>query len=138
MKDVSPYSIGSVDFDCRVRRLYKALVEKSGVPKDVAFREKAESLSSDVVIDAVCSKFGVDKEYLRMRQRGCMIRPVAAYLLCKFTGMTQRAVASELNLTSGAAIGRQIRGLLKALAMDGTLKRKVEKVTAGLEDEREK
>ena len=47
MKDVSPHSIGSVDFDCRVRRLYKALVEKSGAPQDVAFREQAKPLLSE-------------------------------------------------------------------------------------------
>jgi hypothetical protein len=47
VKDASPHSIGSVDFDCRVRRLYKALVDKSGVSQDVAFREHVEPLSSD-------------------------------------------------------------------------------------------
>ena len=138
MKGASPHSIGSVDFDCRVRRLYKALVEKSGVPQDVAFREQVEPLSLDVVIDALCRGFGVDKEYLHVRQRGCMIRPVAAYLLCKFTGMTQRAVAGELNLNSGAAAGGQIRKLFRVLTEDENLKRKVEKITAGLEDKRKK
>ena len=67
-----------------------------------------------------------------------MICPVAAYLLCKFTGMTQRAVAGELNLNSGAAAGGQIRKLFRVLAEDENLKRKVEKIIVELEDERGK
>jgi len=70
IKDTSPHTIGSLEFDCRVRRLYKALVEESGVTKDVAFREQVEAIPPDVVVDAVCKVFGVDKEYICTRQRG--------------------------------------------------------------------
>jgi len=57
-----------------------------------------------------------------------MIRPVAAQMLCKFTGMNQRAVAGVLNLTSGAAVGSQARKLFKVLADDEALNRAVETI----------
>jgi len=64
-----------------------------------------------------------------------MIRPVAAQMLCKFTGMNQRAVAGVLNLSSGAAVGSQIRKLFKVLAEDEVLKRAVENISEKLDNE---
>ncbi|MDA3923453.1 MAG: hypothetical protein PF904_01985 [Kiritimatiellae bacterium] len=135
VKDASPHSIGSLEFDCRVRRLYKALVEESGVPKDAAFRDQVEAIPPDVVVDAVCNVFGVDKEYICTRQRGCMIRPVTAQMLCRFSGMTKRAVAEVLNLSSGAAVGSQIRKLMKVQKDDDALKSKVKKIETCLEEQ---
>ena len=94
-----------MDFDCRVRRLYKSLVEDSRGQQDIAFREQKDALATEVVLDTVCNEFRVDREYLSRRQRGCMIRPVAAQMLCKFAGMNQRAVeqiSEKLDKESGS------------------------------------
>ncbi len=138
VKKASPHSIGSTEFDCRVRRLYKSLVENSRKPQDVAFRQEMDAQSSEVVLDAVCSAFGVDREYLSHRQRGCMIRPVAAQMLCKYAGLNQRAVAGVLNLKSGGAVGCQIRKFFKVLAEDETLQSEVAKISDKLDNQRRK
>ncbi len=132
IKDASPLSIGSLDFDSGIRRLYKSLVAESREPRDVAFREQKKYLSSDIVLDEVCREFGVDIEYIYRRQRGSMIRPVTAYLLCKFTGMNQRAVAKELKLTSGAAVGSQCRKILTVVTKDDALKIQVDSIVERL------
>jgi hypothetical protein len=109
--------------------------EDSREPQDVAFRQQVDALSPDVVLDAVCSVFGVDREYLSRRQRGGMIRPVAAQMLCKYAGMNQRAVAGVLNLKSGGAVSSQLRNLLSVSAVDQTLKRAVEQISEKLDNE---
>jgi len=75
---------------------------------------------------------------LSRRQRGGMIRPVAAQMLCKYAGLNQRAVAGVLNLKSGGAVGCQIRKFFKVLAEDETLKSEVEKISEKLDNERRK
>ena len=64
-----------------------------------------------------------------------MIRPVTAQMLCRFSGMTKRAVAEVLNLSSGAAVGSQIRKLMKVLKDDDDLNGKVKKIETYLEEQ---
>jgi len=57
------------------------------------------------------------------------------WLLCRFSGMTKRAVAEVLNLSSGAAVGSQIRKLMKVLKDDDALYGKVKKTETCLEEQ---
>ena len=45
----------------------------------------------------------------RERRRNSLIRPVAAQMLLKYAGLTNRAAAVLLNLHSGEAVGIQAR-----------------------------
>jgi putative transposase len=134
VKNSSPLSIGSVSFETRVQKMYDSLVDECRVPQDVAFRRQEAALAVDDVLTAVCDGFGVDKDYILTRQRGCMIRPVAALLLCRYSGLKKREVAQVMNLSSGAAVGSQIRKLQSVLTEDNDLEIHVERITAGLNE----
>jgi len=93
LKDSSRYSIGSLGFDSHIRSLYKKMVEGREVVEDVSFRNQIEPLCIETVIAAVCEVFGVKEDVIYTRQRDSLVRPVAAKMLCKFAGLTQREVA---------------------------------------------
>jgi len=137
VKDGSPHSIGSLGFDCRVRKLYKKMIEERDKLDDVAFRNMIEPLAQNLVVGVICKVFGVSEDYVYTRQRGGMVRPVAAQMLCKYAGMTQREVAKVLNLTSGAAVSSQLRKLNRQMSADKGLMESVEQITVEIEELRD-
>jgi hypothetical protein len=109
------------------------MVEEREIAEDISFRNQIEPLFSDIVIDFVCGVLGVDKRVVYNRQRGSFIRPVAAQMLCKFAGLTQREVAGVLNLKSGVAVSCQLRKLHKAASVNEELKKMLAKISAKLQ-----
>ena len=103
------------------------------IQEDISFRNQIEPLSPDTVIDVVCAVFCVDKGVVYNRQRGSFIRPVAAQMLCGFTGLTQREVAGVLNLKSGVAVSCQLHKLHKTASVNEELKKRLAKISAKLQ-----
>ncbi len=117
----SHHSIGSNEFTEMVEKLYQKLIEKKSILEDVSFRQEITPISPEDIIDIACSMIGVKKENVYRRQRDNMIRPVVAYMLCKFSGMTQRDVAKILNLKGGSAVSVQLKKLSEQLKWDKSL-----------------
>jgi len=118
-------AIGGYDFCSRVRNAWQDIASKAAKPEDVEFRKRSLNLESQIVLEIVSQHMHVDVEMFRERRRNSPLRPIAALMLLKYTGMTNRAVAAELNLKSGEAVGIQAR---KAQAMQKNNKRLMEAI----------
>ena len=102
-------SIGSKDFCAWVDDAYEALKKEMATGEDVSFRREGECLQSNDILDAIVREFRVNRDALRRRTRDSIVRPVAAWLLCKHGGLTQRAAADVLAYGTGAAVSMQLK-----------------------------
>jgi putative transposase len=113
----SPRCIGGEGFRAWVDGKYQEIVENRRRPEDAALRHVNEPLSADAVLAAVAKAFGVERGELARRRRDSPLRGVAARLLCRHAGLTQREAAGVLKIGSGAAVSLQLRSL--AVRLDG-------------------
>ena len=121
----SPRSIGSEAFRAWVDGLYLKLVEEQKKPGDAAFRKVAGPIPAGDILKAVAEAFGVEQDDILRRRRNTPMRGVAARLLCRYGGMTQRAVAELLGLRTGGAVSYQIRKLQGEMSRQRELSRVV-------------
>ena len=126
----SPRSIGSDTFRVWVDKIYDKLAGGGNVCEDIAFRRVTEPMSADVILEAVAVALGVETSDLKMRLRSSPLRGIAARMLIRFGGMTQREAATSLNMGTGGAVGARVRRLPALLEKDRRLRRQ----TALLED----
>ena len=66
------------------------------------------SFSTLRVISLIAEYFGITEDQLVRPQRGTYYRPMTAKMLLRYCGMTQREIAGNLGLTTGAAVSAQI------------------------------
>lgn len=71
---------------------------------------------------------------LLFQVRDSALRGVAARILCRYAGLSQREVAEQLHIGSGSAVSRQLTLLKDRLEADRKLEKRV--ATAELELER--
>ena len=111
LKDLktSPHAIGGADFLAWARDLYLQLAEKQETSDDIAFRQEARRLPSEVILDVVCRHLGIKVERLKERTRKSIARPVAAVMLSRYGGLTNRAIAKMLRLSSAGTVTFQLR-----------------------------
>jgi REP element-mobilizing transposase RayT len=126
----SRHSIGSDEFTKTVDKLYQKLIEKKSILEDVSFRNVITPIPAKDIIDITCTAMGAKDGDVYRRQRDNMIRPVAAYMLCKFAGMTQREVATILNLNGGSAVSLQLKKLNEQLSRDKQLTKLTDEITS--------
>ena len=98
------------------------------VEEDVSFRRESRQVEKETILDLTSAEFQVEQGTLRHRKRGSYVRPVAAKMLCKYSGLTQRQVAAMLNVSSGAAVSLQLKKLDKALLRDRQLRKQVARI----------
>ncbi len=133
----SPHGIGSESFRSWLDGRRAELLDQRAKKEDVAFRRTTIPLKSDEVLAALCRQLGISPPDLRRRIRGSIIRPLAAHLLCKYAGLTQRQVAETLGLGTGAAVSIQLKNLRDTLARDRRLQEtlaQAERLLAPLRD----
>lgn len=128
----SPHAIGGEQFRAGVADLYRKLVETHKRPEDVAFRRAAQALSPDTVLDILAETVGVGRESFLQRRRNSPWRAIAARVLVRFSGLTQREIADRLKMGTGGAVSAQIRRLPSLLAVDRRLCRSVAQAEARL------
>jgi len=63
-----------------------------------------------------------DRASLKKRGMNSMVRPVAAYALCRHGGLTQRQAAEVMGLRSGVAVSLQIKKLHEQIESNKKLK----------------
>ena len=105
----SPHAIGGADFLAWARDLYLQLAEKQEASEDIAFRQEARRLPSAAILDVVCHHLGIKVERLQERARKSIARPVAAMMLSRYGGLTNRAIAKMLRLSSAGTVTFQLR-----------------------------
>jgi REP element-mobilizing transposase RayT len=128
----SARSIGGAGFGRWVEELHAGRLRERGRPEDVAFRRLGTPVAEERVLAAVLKEFGVARAELRQRRRESWVRPVTAKLLVERSGLTQREVAEQLGLGTGAAVSIQLRKLQHALGEDPKLRRLVARIEAAL------
>jgi len=133
---VSPHSIGSEEFRARIDALYQELLGGHSTPEDVSFRRVTEPLPADCILSTVADALGVQVTTFRQRRRNSPLRAVAARMLIRFGGQTQRQVAACLDMGTGGAVSAQMRRLPELLAGDPRLGRDLKKIEKLLEAER--
>jgi REP element-mobilizing transposase RayT/transposase-like protein len=117
----SPHGIGSESFCSWLDGRRAELLDQRNQKEDVAFRRTTVALKPGEIVAVLCRQLGVSPHDLSRRARGSMARPLAAHLLCKYAGLTQRQVAETLGLGTGAAVSIQLKNLREALARDRRL-----------------
>jgi len=123
----SALGIGDETFRAEVDERYGEVVRQARRAEDAALRKTAPArVSVAVVLDRVARAAGVGIEELQRRRRGRALQAVAARLLGRYAGLTQRDIAPLLGLTSGSSVSCQLRRLPARLAADPTAKRLME------------
>jgi hypothetical protein len=131
----SAFGIGSADFREQEEERYRALLEKRRVREDVSFRRVTGVLSGERILDVVAGGVGVERGALLVQQRDCRWRAVAARMLCRYGGLTQRAAASLLGLRTGVAVSCQLRRLAELLESDQGLQKALRRIERCLDKE---
>jgi putative transposase len=124
------WGIGSEGFCNWVQDRHLALLSARKSREDVAFRKVGRWLGADEILECVTNACKVDRAYLGGRHKGDWIRPLAAKLLGKCGGKTQREVAKLLGITTGAAVSIQQRRLEGMLAEDSGLRKRAAQIEA--------
>jgi len=135
----SPRSIGDDDFREWVDSCYAERVGKWNQPEDVSFRRTAgKRVESGEILSAVADTAGVPVGVLKEQRRDWVWKGIAARLLCKHGGLTQRECAALLGLRTGSAVSYQVRQAGQFLRKDqrlakacGRLEQRLAKRTAG-------
>jgi REP element-mobilizing transposase RayT len=135
----SPRSIGDEDFREWVDNCYAELLGKRQRPEDVSYRRSADKrLESEEILKAVAEAAGVTVGGLKERRRDWAWKGIAARMLCKHGGLTQRDCVTLLGLGTGSAVSYQVRQAGQTLREDqrlaetvGRLERSMTKRRAG-------
>jgi len=108
----SAKSIGDEDFREEVEGRYCALLGKRRRVEDVALRQTAPAaVAPETVLVATAQAAGVHVEELSRRRRESPLKAVAARMLVRHAGLTQRDIAPLLGLQSGSSVNCQLRRL---------------------------
>jgi hypothetical protein len=132
VKRASARFIGSENFRAEMEQRHQELLAGGGRREDASFRRPTGRVSREAVVSSVSHVLGKSGEELRRRQKGQMERCLLAQALTRHAGLTQREVAAELGLSTGAAVSLQLRSLREALVEDKTLRRHLQAIDSRL------
>jgi putative transposase len=130
---LSPRSIGGDQFRAWIDELHLDKLAKQARPEDVSFRHITEPLPANDVLEILAELFDVEVDEFSRRRHGSPLRAVAARLLIRFAGLSQRDVADLLEIGSGSAVSKQLAALPAKVADDRRLRRLVKKAEGQLE-----
>jgi REP element-mobilizing transposase RayT/predicted transcriptional regulator len=134
----SPRSIGGDGFRTWIDGLYQERLETRARPEDVSFRHIVEALPAVDVLSVLSKIFGVDVGEFSRRRHGSPLRALAAQLLIRYAGKSQRDVADLLGIGSGAAVCNQLKRFAGKLVDDRHLRGLVQQAEGRLEELRRK
>jgi chromosomal replication initiation ATPase DnaA len=77
--------------------------------EDVALRRQLADVPAKEILRIVARELKLAGEDLKRQVRGDWRRPLAAYLLQKYGGLTQREVGLEFGLGTGSAVSVQVK-----------------------------
>jgi hypothetical protein len=117
--------------------VHEKLVKGHGRKEDVSFRKVTHPLTAHEVLRTVAKVLGAKVVDLTRRRRGTPDRAVAATMLCRYGGLSQREAAGVLGLGTGIAVGWQLRSLPERVQRDRKLRRCVGEVERVLRARRE-
>lgn len=104
-----PIAIGPESFVDEIKRQCLELVGSKVKREDVALRSIQKWKKPKEVEQAVSSVLGESRDLLDQRKRGAIARGFYAWALQRYAGLTQREIASKLQIGTGAGISLMIK-----------------------------
>ncbi len=129
----SPVAIGGEDFRAWVKDTCIQLGEKAAKPEDVSFRHEMPFVSVEKVLEVVSKHLCINPSDLRVRRRNSTLRPMVAWMLVKYSGLTHRQVADTLGMKSGVSASLQVRKAMKLKEGDRKTKKLITAIEEALE-----
>jgi len=102
-------AIGTETFRQEIHQRYEEEGRSRVRREDISFRRSKNVVEPGQVVEAVCKYFGVKEDDLRRYYKKAWIKPVAATLLVRHAGLTQREVAARMGLGTGSAVCAQLK-----------------------------
>ena len=133
----SPRSIGSDNFRVWIDELYEKVIEGHKIKEDISFRHITEPLPVETIMAALSELLDVDVGVFRQRRRNSPLRAIAARMLMRYGGQTQRQAAMHLDMGTGGAVSAQVRKLPGLVAKDRQLRGRIKRIERKLEELRE-
>jgi len=128
----SRLSIGSEGFRRQIWDMHTDLLSKHKRREDVAFRRMEKTLPAGQVLEVLAEEIGEDAETLSQRRKNSFGRAIAASMLGKYSGLSQRDIAGMLKWGTGAAVSMQLKKLRAAMSEDRALRRRIETIETRL------
>jgi len=128
----SGLAIGDESFVDDIRSRTIELIGKYKKEEDIGLRHVFERLDPERVLAVAGEVIGVEPAEFRVRRRSSVNRGVAARMLCKYAGLTQREVAGVLQFRSSSSVGKQQQRLSAEMARSRRLRQRVQKIEARL------
>ncbi len=132
----SALCIGCESFRDQVKEKYLDLARQYKTGDDVLLRQVVQYLSRKQVLTITAKALNVSVESFQEKRRNSMLRGIAARMLCLYAGLTQRAAAEELTMSSGTAVGQQLKKLESVISDNRRLRKQVEGIELLLKKER--
>ncbi len=92
---------------------------------DTSLRPESADVPVDHVLAVAAQMLDVAPGAFKERRRDSDLRGIAARVLCRFAGLTQREAAGVLGVKTGAAVGQQLARLRQRLQADAHLRRRL-------------
>jgi putative transposase len=124
----SPRSIGSEAFRREVDKRHEERVREGLKSEDVALRRRSDPRKVAEVLQAVAAEVGVEVKDLAWRRRDGWVRRLAAWMMCRHAGMTQREAAARLGLRTGAAVSLAIKKLREETEQNPAMRKMLERL----------
>ena len=122
------WGIGDEELRATIRDRHREQTERARCPEDVSYRRIAVRVDPDAILKAVAAEYGLQAADLQCRQYGCEARAVAALLLIREAGLTQREVARRLGMGTGSAVCHRIALIKSCLPADNNLAARLERI----------
>lgn len=134
----SVHCIGNEDFVEKTEERYRKQLEGHGAMEDVSFRRRVRGVPVERIWGVVESVSGVGRKELVVQQRDCRWRAVAARMLCRYGGLTQRAAAKMLGMRTGVGVSCQLKRLVELATTDQAFDKIIRKIERQLDREQQR
>lgn len=131
LRKKSPLVLGSESFSRTMHTKYEEMVGKQVKAEDVVLRRLGSRENPDKILHEVCDRLGVTMGELRRKRRDGTMRAIAAYVLLRRGKLTQRDVAEQLGMCTGAAVSYLVRQLKERMGKDRVLSGRVQQALDG-------
>ena len=125
----STFAIGSESFLEEMKMRCDDSQHEGRDTKDDGFRRIEKTVPASVLLEGVCRHFNIDQSAIRTRRKNDNIKPVAAFLLVRYGGMSQKAAADVLNLRTGASVCHHLKKIRESKELQNHVSEITSKLT---------
>ena len=133
LMEVSPVAIGGDEFLAEIESIHARFLSGRKPAKLSVYGQKRKGLSKKKVFDTIAADLKIEKEAFFTQSKKTSYRAIAAYMLHRYAGMTQAAVAQALQLKSGAAVSLQIRKINQQIQHEPAMAKTIARLCRKLE-----